>query len=76
MKPLTPKMIEVLMDCHEKELLKHEPCGSYNTRYAKGLITRGFFEPLMYSSKVNGKKYMAFIVSKAGREYLAQYTSK
>ncbi len=72
--PLTPKMIEMLMDCHEREILGLDPCDSYNTQTAKGLIARGFFTSGMYTSKTNGKRYMAFYVTESGKQYLRDYT--
>lgn len=71
---LSPKMIEMLMDCHEREILGLEPCDSHNTQTGKGLIARGFFTSEMYTSKTSGKKYMAFFVTESGRQFLRDYT--
>jgi hypothetical protein len=73
MKPLTNKMIEMLMDCHERELLKQEPCDTYTTQTAKGLVTRGLFTSAMYTSPTTGKRYMAFYVTALGVEYLQEF---
>ena len=71
-KPLTPKMLEMLMDCHERELLSHEPCDSYITQTAKGLVSRGLFTSSMYTSPKSGKTYMAFYVTELGKKYLEE----
>jgi hypothetical protein len=64
-------MIEVLMDCHEKELLQQEPCaGTSRTQNKKMLIARGLLEAKMYANKTNGKIVMAFFITAAGKEYL------
>jgi hypothetical protein len=71
MKALTPPMIEVLMDCHERELMGKEPCGGLNqTRYSKGLILRGLLMVADYKSKTSGKTYAAYVLTEAGRNYL------
>jgi hypothetical protein len=75
MLPLTKNMIEMLMDCHERELLNQEPCDINNTRIAKGLLTRGLFTASMYRSKITGKSYMALFITPEGKEYLKAYTS-
>jgi len=63
-------MIEVLMECHERELLHLEPCaGTAKTQNKKLLISRGLLEPRMYTSK-NGKLIMAYFITPAGKEYL------
>jgi hypothetical protein len=76
MLPLTKNMIEMLMDCHERELLNLEPCDINNTRIAKGLLTRGLFKASMYRNKTTGKNYMALFVTPKGKEYLKAYASK
>jgi hypothetical protein len=76
MKPLTEKMNEMLMDCHERELQTHEPCDTYLTQTAKGLVERGLFTSRMFTSPKTGKRYMAFYVTEAGAQYLIKYTSK
>ena len=74
MKPLTPKMLEMLMDCHERELQSHEPCNTYLTQTAKGLVSRGLFTSEMYTSPKSGKRYMAFYVTGLGKKYLEEVT--
>jgi hypothetical protein len=73
---LTSKMIEMLMDCHERELLNLEPCDINNTKIAKGLLTRGLFSAAMYQSKTTGKRYMALFVTTKGKEYLKTYAAE
>lgn len=76
MKPLTEKMKELLMDCHERELQTQEPCNTYHTQTAKGLVERGLFTSRMYTSPNTGKRYMAFYVTEEGTKYLTKYTNK
>lgn len=76
MKPLTPAMLEMLMDCHERELLFREPCDTYKTQSAKGLIQRGLFTSKMFTSSISKKTYMAFYVTQKGKDYLEWYTKK
>jgi hypothetical protein len=77
MKRLTPQMIEVLMDCHEKELLDQEPCcGTSRTQNKKLLLTRGLLEAKMYTSKMTGKMFMAFFITDAGKQYLTHFINQ
>ena len=69
--PLTQHMIELLMDCHEKELMKQEPCDVGTTLYAGGLLARGLLEVKPYIT-IKGKKIMAMYVTDFGREYLSK----
>lgn len=72
-KPLTNSMIEMLMDCHERELLKQPPSNSYFTRTAKGLISRGMFVAEMYRKNPESKQYLAFKLTGRGKDYLKHY---
>ncbi len=74
MTPLNKNALEMLMDCHERELMGQEPCNTYKTQTARGLIIRNFFTSRMYTSPTTGKTYMAFYVTEAGKEYLHKYT--
>lgn len=76
MKPLTNNMIEMLMDCHERELQTKEPCDTYHTQFAKGLVTRGLFTSRMYKSPTTKRTYMAFFITEKGKEYLKRYVAK
>jgi hypothetical protein len=76
MKPLTIKMIEMLMDCHERELQTKEPCDTYRTQSAKGLVSRGLFTSNMFKSPASQRSYMAFYITEKGKEYLNRYASK
>ena len=76
MKPLTPAMLEMLMDCHERELLNLEPCDTYKTQSAKGLVMRGLFTSKMYTSPTTHRTYMAFYVTQKGKDFLNWYTNK
>ncbi|MEO6455496.1 MAG: hypothetical protein ABIN97_15560 [Ginsengibacter sp.] len=67
--PLTSRMIEILMDCHERELMNVEPCHSTNTKYIKGLIERGMVTTKL-SVNGNGKPIVTFCVTNVARSYL------
>jgi hypothetical protein len=69
-KPLTARMIEILMDCHEKEMMNLEPCTVFTLHNAKGLIDRGMLSSKPYIT-VKGKKIIAFYVTQLGRTYLS-----
>jgi hypothetical protein len=68
-------MEEVLMDCHEREILKQEPCEVASTKHSKGLIERGF-AAAKYFTNAQGKKYMALVVTDLGKEYLLKLSKE
>ena len=70
-RPLTSHMLEILMDCHERELMNLEPFDVASLHYPNGLIERGLLETRPYITK-SGKKIMAFYVTGAGRRYLSK----
>ena len=68
-KPLTKGMTEILMDCHERELLKLEPYTVRDIKFAKGLIERGLIKPETVTTD-KGKTIVAFYVTVLARNYL------
>lgn len=68
-KRLTPTMIKVLMECHERELLNQEPCDIGTTNYVQGLLRRGFLQAKMFINS-RGKKIMGLYITDAGKKYL------
>lgn len=68
---LTPKMIESLMETHEREMLDLEPYDVALAPSAGGLISRGlvFLKPYVTSS---GKTFLGVYVTELGRNYLSQ----
>ena len=62
-------MTEMLMDCHERELMNLEPYDIGTLPHCTGLIQRGMLVPKPYITK-KGKQIMAGIVTIAGRRYL------
>ena len=70
-KRLTKHMLEVLMDCHERELMKLEPCHTTNTRYIRGLIERGYLKSKILIAET-GKRIVVFYVTELGAEYLSK----
>lgn len=61
-------MQEVLMDCHEREILKLCPRSTYYSRYCKGLLTRNLIEVKPFNR--DGKSFMGFFITDAGITYL------
>jgi hypothetical protein len=70
-RPLTPKMVETLIDCHERELLNLEPYDVSIVPSARGLIIRGLVITRPHILK-NGKRIIALFVSDEGLEVLKQ----
>lgn len=68
-RPLTKHMIEILMDCHEREIMNLEPHEAAGVQYANGLILRGMIGTKTYITS-KGKKIIAFYVTNSGVAYL------
>ncbi|MEO5942852.1 MAG: hypothetical protein ABIP30_00265 [Ferruginibacter sp.] len=66
---LTTGMLEILMDCHEREMMKQPP-SYYPTRFAKGLIKRGLIVDLMYRNVRTDREELAFVITEAGKNFL------
>lgn len=62
-------MKEILMDCHEREIMNLEPRDAATVPYAKGLIDRGMLGTKIYVTP-KGKKIIAFYVTNLGIAYL------
>jgi hypothetical protein len=67
-RPLSPGMLDTLMEIHEREILGQDLCGQ-ETRHIAGLYRRGMIDMKLCTYK-DGKPYMGFIVTNTGREYL------
>ena len=71
MRPLTPKMKEILLECHEKELLRQEPLsGVAITQNTKGLVQRGLIKATVTIHHLTGKILMTFFITDVGKGYL------
>lgn len=68
MRDLSEKMKEVLMDCHERLLMRQEPRSTYYARYCKGLITRGLVTVKPFCRE--GKELMGLYITEKGKAYL------
>jgi len=67
-KSLSPKMEEVLMDCHERKILNLKPRSTYYSRYCKLLLEKGY---LIAKPFIDDNKFMmAFFITPAGVKYL------
>lgn len=77
MKALSDSMLEVLMNCHEKEIQQQAPVfGLSSTQHLKGLITRKFIEAKMTACNNTGKLMMTYSITEAGKQFLDKYMKK
>ncbi|MEO7049589.1 MAG: hypothetical protein ABI091_30075 [Ferruginibacter sp.] len=68
---VTPYMLDILMDCHEREMMKHRPI-NYRTQYIKGLVERGYVKDTFAANEATGKKELAFVITNLGKDFLAR----
>ena len=68
-RPLTDRMLEILMDCHEREMMNLEPREAGSIQFAGGLVDRGMLGTRTYVTSKN-KTIVAFYVTQLGRTYL------
>ena len=66
---LSEQMLETLMECHERELMKLEPCEVATTKHAKGLVQRGLLTTKFYTTE-KGKNILALYLTELGFRYL------
>ena len=70
--PPTTKMIETLMEMHERELLKLENLTIYHTKHIAGLYIRGMIDTVKVVDKLN-KTHVGFYITESGKEFLNIY---
>ena len=70
MKPLSKGMIELLMDCHERELMDLPPYDTSNAKYARGLLKRNLLKTAAFK-RDDGKSIICLYTTKLGRNYLS-----
>jgi hypothetical protein len=68
MKPLTKGMIELLMDCHERELM-NLPLNHGTVKYAGSLLKRKLVTSKVCSQDKGGNIYL--YTTQLGRDYLS-----
>lgn len=68
LRPLTKPMIEILMECHERELMNLSPYAATN-KGIKGLICRKMVNTSFFTDE-NGKRFMGIILTGKGKVYL------
>lgn len=68
-KPLTKKMVELLMECHEQEFLNLEPHEATLFRDVRSLLLREMITTQKYTLK-SGKKIIEVFLTAKAREYL------
>ena len=67
--PLSKSQLDLLMDCHEREILKLKPLVVTQINGAKKLIVNGHLEVKPFSN--NGKELMGLYITPRGRQTLA-----
>jgi hypothetical protein len=67
--PLTEGMKELLMDCHEREILKLEPYEAASIRCSKGLLMRGLLGTKVCFT-LKGKRFISLYITDLGYNYL------
>lgn len=72
--PPTSKMIETLMEMHEREMLNLEHLTIYHTKHIAGLYIRGMIDTVMVVDKLN-RTHVGFCITDSGKEFLNQYIS-
>lgn len=72
-RPITSSMESLLMECHERELMRQAPCDALTTS-ARGLIIRGLVIVKNYKNEF-GKWIMSIYLSEAGRRILRDLQS-
>jgi predicted transcriptional regulator len=70
-KKVTNFMLDILMDCHEREIMKQVPV-NYRTQHIKGLINRGYIKDVIATNEDTGKKELAFTITNDGKAFLAR----
>jgi predicted transcriptional regulator len=61
-------MMEVLMECHERELMRRPPLNDA-TRYMKNLYLKDFVE----RRSINGNGEMGYFITEKGKKALEEY---
>jgi hypothetical protein len=69
-RPLTKNMINLLMECHERELMNQPPCEATFSG-VKGLLVRKLLTPAFYTDN-NGKRSLCAYLNAEGKKYLEE----
>jgi saccharopine dehydrogenase-like NADP-dependent oxidoreductase len=73
-KLLTAIQEELLMECHECELMKMDPClGPHHMKHIKALVRLGLVAPKNFIK--DGKNLLRFFITPSGKQYLKQATA-
>jgi hypothetical protein len=65
--PLNKGMEEILMECHERELLNHKPLTGA-AKYIRHLHIRGY----VTSKPIDGSGHIGFYITEEGKKYLEE----
>lgn len=72
-KAITDGMKEILMECHERELLGQQPMNPQDLKFIKSFYSRGLVE-LRYYLCDNGRPKAGFYVTEKAKRILKLYT--
>ena len=67
---LTQHMLDLLMDCHERELMHKEPFDIGTAIHPEGLLRRRLLEAKTFTTET-GKQMMGLFVTDLGHKYLS-----
>jgi len=65
-------VIELLMECHEREILQQEPCNPAQTKHYKASLQQGLLQLRPYTDK-NGKIKQGFYITAKGKTAINTY---
>lgn len=74
-KVITDGMKDILMECHERELLGQEPMNPQDLKFIKSFYSRGLIELRHYLCD-NGRRKAGFYVTEKAKKILKLYTGK
>jgi hypothetical protein len=69
--PLTQHMLDLLLECRERELRNIEPFDIGSAHYAEGLLRRKLLEAKKFTTE-KGKQLMGLFITDLGHEYLSR----
>lgn len=74
-KPITDGMKEVLMECHEREMLGQEPLNPQDLKFIKSFYSRGLIEMRYYLCD-KGLRKAGFYVTEKAKKILKSYSGR
>lgn len=71
-KAVTDGMKDILMECHEREMLGQEPMNPQDLKFIKSFYSRGLIEMRHYQCD-NGRRKAGFYVTEKAKRILKSY---